>query len=100
MITREQTTPRIDNTQMWKLFNDGNHIGYAIQAVEGYELHDNSFDSIDPTGEKKMVFKDTESTVGTGYDFDNVRQATVFGQPVQMVGEYEFFAIETSIVGG
>jgi hypothetical protein len=95
MITREQTTPRIDNTQMWKLFNDGNHIGYAIQAIDGYVLHDNSFDL-----ETRMVFKDTESTVGTSYDFDNVRKTTVCGQPVKMVGEYEFFAIETSVVGG
>lgn len=93
MITREQTTPRIANTDMWKLFNDGNHIGYAIKAVDGYVLHDNSFDFVDPNGEKTMGFKETESTVGVGYDFDNVVQATAFGQPVQMVGDYEFFAI-------
>lgn len=84
-VTREDLIPSlIENTTMQKVFLDGVHRQYSIQAIDGYVLHDSRLDWEDTDPETlEPVFKQgytrLPKTVAASYDFD--------------ANPYEFYAV-------
>lgn len=106
-VTREDLIPSlIANTNMQKMFVDGVHTGYSIEAIDGYGLHDKDSD-VQADGivviEPIICFGVGSMTVRKDYDFDNVVNGTYNGVngviQVQKIGAKKLFAIPLSEVG-
>jgi hypothetical protein len=75
IVTYEDVIPSlIPNTIMYKKFFDGVHKVYAISAIDGYVLHDNSgnwFEIDQITGEQieREAYYTGTVTCGAAYDF-------------------------------
>ena len=74
VITREEVTPSfVANATTKKLLVDGIHKQYEIQALEGYELHDNRLDFTEldiDTMQETTKLGYTKEYVSCRYDYD------------------------------
>ena len=87
----------IPNTVVKKMYKDGVHLYYHIQAIEGYTLHDKVRDGadIDPiTMEetKRLGYTTDYTTCGANYDFTPVEIVDENGNTFTAYGEREFAA--------
>lgn len=96
--TYEDMETLIPNTTMRKLFIDGVHRTYNIQANEGYVLHDNNYDQ--PIIDEE-TYEQIGSTLGYHggvvscgyfYDFTPVEMLDEAGNTVTAYGSRKFFA--------
>lgn len=93
-------TPIYENTTMKAYYNSSNVLrSYFIAPIEGYVLHDNSYDSevidpetLEPTGEilKGYIPYPASVTVGYNYDF-TANQREIYAVPADTVPENQIF---------
>lgn len=107
-ITYEDVNPTlIPNTTMQKFVVDGNHRSYYITPVEGYVLHDSSYDALELvtdeiTGEEievlKFGYRRTTASCGRTYDFATSTVTDENGNTFTAYGTRQFFAVPESDV--
>lgn len=107
VVDGDYITSPIPNTTMLEKLRDGVLYKYAIQAANGYVLHDNRIDWLDEEDNTIPRFKFGSTAVPVSYDFDNVTNGTFTYAdengmeviiPVEMIGEYEFYTLPASVV--
>lgn len=111
VINYEDVTPSlIPNTTMQKMFIDGIHKRYVIEAIDGYVLHDNRCDeelidpdTYEPTGEMLYRYATGTVTVNANYDFTAITPDTITDIngniiAVNKVGAFDFFAVPASVI--
>lgn len=105
--TYEEITTLIPNTSMKKMYINGVFRTYNITPIDGYVLHDNTFDIIlqdemtgEPTGEVLLGYRPSMASCGYNYDFTPVEMQTDDGQTVTAYGSRKFFAKLASEVPG
>lgn len=94
VYTYEDVIPSlIENTVMQKRLRDGVHRTYVIAPADGFVLHDNGFDYIDPDGNVTLGYASGSITVAANYDFvansrelyavpaDSVPADQIYGNP-------------------
>lgn len=104
-ITYEPLNPSlIPNTEMKKGFLNGVHRTYQITPVDGYVLHDKSWDmpmydeNGNETGEIELGYRTYMASVGFNYDFSTTEVTSIDGSIVTAYGSREFYAIPRSLV--
>ena len=77
-MARVDVTPVYENTTMKAYYNNSNVLrAYYIAPIEGYVLHDNSYDqpvidmeTFEPTGEIMLGYIPYPTFVSVGYNYD------------------------------
>lgn len=102
--TYEDVVPSlIPNTIMQKKLADGVHQVYAIQAIDGYVLHDKTrdYEDINPDTNEwipKRGYTTARSTCQAAYDFAPSQITIDDGTVVTAYGAREYFAIPANAV--
>ena len=100
MATRyEDIETLIPNTTMKKFYINEVFRTYNITPIDGYVLHDNTFDinvydemTGEPTGEVLLGYRPTMASCGYNYDFTPVEMQDDEGNTVTAYGSRQFFA--------
>ena len=93
IYTYEDVTPSlIDNTTMQKMFIDGVHKVYVIGAIDGYVLHDKSYDfgALDPEFGGPLFDEEGNEVMLPGYTSGTVTCAANYNF---VTNPREFYAV-------
>lgn len=95
--TYQDTTPIVPNTVMRIRLRDGVPYQYLIKPVDGYVLHDSTYDTYDmdfSTMTEYLVclgYRTTEGSVAASYDFSTGTMLDDEGNEVTYYGSRQFF---------
>lgn len=98
-IDFEPIETKIPHTMMTKVYIDGVHTYYHVQAVDGYTLHDKvrDYSDLDPITleeTKRLGYTTDYTTCGANYNFTPVSVTDENGVTYTAYGEREFFAVK------
>lgn len=98
-IVREDLNPTlIENTVMQKVYYDGVHRQYTIEAIDGYVLHDKRLDWYDTDPDTyedvfKLGYTGATKSVAANYDFD-ANPYELYAVPVDSVPADQIFGTQ------